>query len=429
MLPDATSQPIAPPFNNDVTATHRLSLDERRARKRALRRQAPRSSHAFCEFSNRIDPVTLLERQATTRLPELIPIRYGRMRVSPFAFYRGSAIVMAQDLARTPSTGIYTQLCGDCHLSNFGDYASPERTLLFGINDFDETLPGPWEWDVKRLAASFYIAGRGNGFSEVDCRNAALATARSYRLHMTEFAGMRTLDVWYSSVTAEKLLNVLRSRRDIRRERRELARIRGHDSLQALTKLTEIVDGRLAIADNPPLITRLEEEELGASLRTLFYQYQRSLQGAQRNMLDRFHVVDVALKVVGVGSVGTRCFIVLLIGQGTDDPLFLQGKEAEASVLSAHLPRSIYRHQGRRVVAGQELIQAASDIFLGWNNGPRGRYFYWRQLRDMKGSVEVEYLSAPDLAAYGELCGWALARAHAHACPTRGRDCGVSGDV
>jgi uncharacterized protein (DUF2252 family) len=388
---------------------------ERRERKHALRRQVPRSSHGFFDFADRTDPVELLERQAATRLPDLIPIRYARMKASAFAFLRGSAIVMAQDLARTPTTGIRTQLCGDCHLANFGDYASPERILLFDINDFDETLPGPWEWDVKRLATSFHVAGRDNGFSEADCRSAVMAVARSYRVNMGKFAGMRTLDVWYSRVTAEGLLDLLQNRHDIKRERRDLGRIRHHDSLQELSKLTTMVDGRLVIVDSPPLVTRVTEDQLGAELRTLFEQYRRSLRGAQRHVLDRFKIADMALKTVGVGSVGTRCFIALLTGSDLDDPLFLQVKEADASVLADYLPRSIYKHQGERVVVGQELMQSASDIFLGWNDGPRGRYFYWRQLRDMKGSVEVENLSAVDLAAYGELCGWALARAHARA--------------
>jgi uncharacterized protein (DUF2252 family) len=395
-----------------VQAAEAMTTDNR---KQALRREVPRSSHAFCDFADRTDPVALLEKQAVSRIPELIPIRYARMRVSPFAFLRGSAIVMAQDLARTPATSILTQLCGDCHLANFGDYASPERVLLFDINDFDETLPGPWEWDVKRLATSFHVAGRGNGFSAAECRDAATAVARSYRLNMRKLAGMRTLDVWYSRVTAEGLLDVLRSRHDIKRERRELGRIRHHDSLEALSKLTRVVDGRLVIVDNPPLVTRVTEDELGAELRTLFDQYLSSLRGAQRHVLERFKIVDVALKTVGVGSVGTRCFIVLLTGSDIDDPLFLQGKEAQASVLASYLPKSIYKHQGERVVVGQELMQSASDIFLGWSDGARGRNFYWRQLRDMKGSVEVENLSAVDLAAYGELCGWALARAQARA--------------
>jgi uncharacterized protein (DUF2252 family) len=401
---------------------HRPTVEERAARGRAAREKTPRSSHAYwVEAPDRGDPIALLESQATTRLPDLIPIRYARMRVSPFTFLRGSAIVMAHDLARTPSTGVRTQLCGDCHLSNFGVYASPERTLLFDINDFDETLPGPWEWDVKRLVASFHVAGRSNGFSEAECREAVLAAVRSYRLHMAEFAALRTLDVWYSRVTADDLLNLIAGATGkagaVMRKRAEqqLGKTRQRDSLQALSKLTEMVDGRLVIANDPPLVTRVTEDQMGTGVRSLFDLYMRSLRSSQCQVLERFEVVDVAIKVVGVGSVGTRCFIVLMTGRDSADPLFLQVKEAEASVLAGHLTKSIYKHQGERVVAGQELMQAASDIFLGWMSGPTGRYFYVRQLRDMKGSVEVETMQPSGFLLYGDLCGWALARAHARA--------------
>ena len=390
------SQPAVSEMGGQPT-THRPTVDERAGRGRAAREKTPRSSHAFwAEAPDRTDPVALLESQATTRLQDLVPIRYARMRVSPFTFLRGSAIVMAQDLARTPSTGIRTQLCGDCHLSNFGVYASPERTLLFDINDFDETLPGPWEWDVKRLVASFYVAGRGNGFSEAECREAVLATVHSYRLHMAEFAAMRTLDVWYSHVTADDLLNLITGASGkagaVMRKRaaQQLGKTRQRDSLQALSKLTEVVDGHLIIANDPPLVTRVTEDEIGGNVRALFDLYMRSLKSSQCHVLERFQVVDVATKVVGVGSVGTRCFIVLMMGRDSADPLFLQVKEAEASVLSAYLSKSTYKHQGERVVAGQELMQSASDIFLGWMSGPNGRNFYWRQLRDMKGSAEIE---------------------------------------
>ena len=404
------------PSLNDGSRTVHLSVDERRARGRAMREKTPRSSHAFwAEAPNRPDPIALLEAQATTRLPDLVPLRYARMRLSPFAFLRGSAVVMAQDLAQTPRTGIQTQLCGDCHCSNFGAYASPERALLFDINDLDETYPGPWEWDVKRLAASVFVAGRGNGFADADCRNAVIAAGRSYRQHMAEFAGMRTLDVWYSRVTIEDLLALLADKQAKKQAQKQIAKIRQRDSLQALSKLTEVVDGHRIIANDPPLVMRVTEEGLWAEVRTLFDKYAQTLRGSQRQVLDRYQIVDVARKVVGVGSVGTRCFIVLLTGRDDDDPLFLQVKEAEASVLAAHLPKNGYKHQGERVVAGQELMQAASDIFLGWMSGPAGRDFYWRQLRDMKGSVEVETLSPANLALYAELCGHALARAHARA--------------
>lgn len=392
----------------------RLALEERRARVRALRDRVPRSSHAtWREAPSRAEPIALLEAQAATRQHDLVPLRYGRMRVSPLAFLRGSAVVMAQDLAQTATTGIRAQLCGDCHLANFGAYASPERTLLFDISDFDETLPGPWEWDVKRLTASVHVAGRVNGFTDADCRNAVLAAARSYRLHMAEFADMRNLDVWYSRVTIGDLLDLITQKQAKKQAQKQVAKVRQRDSVQALAKLTEVVDGRRVFVSSPPFVSRLTTGPLGDEVRSLFEQYTHTLRGAQREVLSRFQIVDVASKVVGVGSVGTRCFIVLLTGRDDDDPLVLQVKEAEASVLEACLPKSGYKHQGERVVFGQELIQAASDIFLGWMTGPKGRHFYWRQLRDMKGSVEVERLSSSNLALYAGLCGRVLARAHA----------------
>jgi uncharacterized protein (DUF2252 family) len=337
------------------------------------------------------------------------------MRVSPFAFLRGSAIVMAHDLAQTPRTGIQTQLCGDCHCSNFGVYASPERTLLFDINDMDETYPGPWEWDMKRLAASIFVASRQNGFSSADCRNAAVAAVRSYRLHMAEFAEMRALDVWYSRVTIEDVLALIAGKQAQKLAQKQVAKVRQRDSLRALAKLTEVVDGRRVIANDPPLLVRLTEDTSSDEVRALFTGYIETLRGAQRYVLDRFEIADIARKVVGVGSVGTRCFIVLLFGRDGDDPLFLQVKEAEKSVLEESLPGVTYQHQGGRVVAGLELMQAASDMFLGWMTGPAGRNFYWRQLHDMKGSIEVETLIPTGMALYAGVCGHALARAHARA--------------
>ncbi len=397
-------------------AARHLTVEERQDRGHALREKTPRSSHAFwAEAPDRPDPIAILEAQATTRLPDLVPLRYARMRLSPFAFLRGSAAVMAQDLSHTPQTGIQTQLCGDCHCSNFGAYASPERTLLVDINDLDETYPGPWEWDVKRLAASLYVAGRGNGFAETDCRDAVLAAVRSYRTHMAEFANMRTLDVWYAHLTIDDLLALIQDKQTKKRAQTQVAKARTRDSLQAMSKLTEVVDGHRIIANDPPIVMRVTEEMNSAEVRTLFDQYVQTLRGAQRRVLERFEIVDLARKVVGVGSVGTRCYIVLLLGRDDNDPLFLQVKEAEASVLEAYLPKAGYAHQGERVVAGQELMQAASDIFLGWMSGPAGRNFYWRQLRDMKASVEVELLTPTNMALYGEICGHALARAHARA--------------
>lgn len=411
------AEPRQAPREAPLVRGVRPTVDERRAQGRALRTRVSRDSHGFwAEKPDRADPIALLEAQATTRVPELVPIRYARMRVSPFAFLRGSAIVMAHDLAQTPRTGILTQLCGDGHCSNFGAYASPERTLVFDINDLDETFPGPWEWDVKRLAASIYVAGRQNGFNEADCRNATQATARSYREHMAELAEMRTLDVWYSHVTIQNLLDAVGDKQTKKRVQKQATKARTRNSLQAFAKLTEVVDGHRIIANDPPLVMRVTEELLDTEIRSLFEQYAQTLRGAQRQVLDRFEILDVAHKVVGVGSVGTRCFIVLLSGRDENDPLFLQVKEAERSVLESQLPPgSGYKHQGERVVFGQELMQATSDMFLGWMTGPLGRNFYWRQLRDMKASVEVEQLSATNLALYGEICGHTLARAHARA--------------
>jgi uncharacterized protein (DUF2252 family) len=401
-------------FTRRIAGERRLTVGERQERGRAARAQTPRSSHAFWAAApDRLDPIALLEAQATTRLPDLVPIRYARMRVSPFAFLRGSAVVMAADLAQTPSSGIYTNLCGDCHLANFGVYASPERTLLFDINDFDETLPGPWEWDIKRLAASLYVAGRGNGFTDADCREAALAVTRSYREHMAEFAGMRDLDIWYSRVTTDDLVALLTSKQQRKQAGKQLSKVRQRDSLQAFAKMTEVVDGRRVIVNDPPFVIRVTDEQLGGQTRALFDQYLRTLRGAQRWVLQQFEIIDVARKVVGVGSVGTRCLIGLLMGRDENDPLFLQIKEAEASVLQPYLPKSVYEHQGQRVVAGQELMQSASDLFLGWMTGNEGRHFYWRQLRDMKGSMNIETLIPSGMVLYAGLCGWALARAHA----------------
>jgi uncharacterized protein (DUF2252 family) len=347
-----------------------------------------------------------------------LPIRYGRMMASPFAFLRGSTIVMAQDLAGTPKTGIQAQLCGDAHLSNFGAYASPERSLLFDLNDFDETLPGPWEWDVKRLAASLVVAGRDNGFDASDCHGAARASAASYRKRIAEFSQMGELEVWYTRIGEEEVRGLLTEARARKSTTKKLSKnvrkARGRDSLQALSKLTRVVDGRRVIDDDPPLLVRIPDgDERRAQIRDILEGYKRTLQEDRRHLLDRYHFVDVARKVVGVGSVGTRAFVVLLEGRGEDDPLFLQVKEAGPSVLEGHAPPSDYTHHGHRVVAGQRLMQAASDIFLGWFRGGEGRDFYSRQLRDMKGSAKVESMSSEELVLYARLCGWALARAHA----------------
>ena len=400
------------------------SVAERRALGREARKAAPRASHgAWAPAPDRPDPIALLRAQDDDRMTDLVPIRWGRMSASPLAFYRGSAALMAADLAPLPRTGLTVQLCGDAHLSNFGLYGSPERELLFDVNDFDETLPGPFEWDLKRLAASFVLASRNNGFDESVARETALAAVRSYREHMTAYAEMHELDVWYSHIVADELLDMARASRAVKKvagkagmklAEKTFAKARSRDSLQAAGKLTEVVDGSRRIVEQPPLVMHLKELDENEATASLFAQYKATLEDDRRELLERFEVVDIARKVVGVGSVGTRCIIVLLLGRDSDDPLFLQVKEAGPSVLEPYLGRSRFVHGGHRVVAGQRLMQAASDIFLGWMTGkPAGRQFYWRQLRDMKGSVETELLKAPGLEILATMCGWTLARGHA----------------
>ncbi|MEV8539555.1 DUF2252 domain-containing protein [Streptomyces sp. NPDC051572] len=386
---------------------------DRAERGRAARKRVARSAHAgWIPSVDRPDPVAVLERQGRDRLPELLPIRYGRMAASPFAFLRGSAAVMAADLASQPHTGLTVQLCGDAHLLNFGLYASPERALLFDLNDFDETFPGPFEWDVKRLAASVAVAARENGHSDTKAHRAALEATAAYRTALRGLARKGELAVWYERIDADSLLPLVRSSRHRRRVESSLTRARRRTSLHAVGKLTETVDGRRRIVHDPPLLEPAGAADM-ASLRKIFSDYRSTLSEERRLLLDRYRFVDAARKVVGVGSVGTRCFIVLLAGRDQDDPLFLQIKEARKSVLEEHLPNGPYVHPGHRVVAGQRLLQAASDIFLGWMTGPQGRAFYWRQLRDMKGSADVAGMRPEALTAYARLCGNALARAHA----------------
>jgi uncharacterized protein (DUF2252 family) len=353
----------------------------------------------------------LLEESNQARLPELAPIRYGRMLETPFAFFRGAPIVMANDLARTPVTGLRVQACGDAHLLNFGAFASPERTLVFDLNDFDETLPGPWEWDVKRLAASVVVAGRVSGKDDPSSREAASAAVRTYRQTMAELAGKGVLDTWYARVDAATLIESAKGRTR-RLAKQTLNRARRHTSVQALPKLTEVVGQERRIVDDPPLVTHVAEEGLRDRLVAIFLRYRASLSEDRQGLLERFRFVDFARKVVGVGSVGTGCYIVLLEGEGSDDPLFVQIKEAQASVLEAHVGRSTYRNHGKRVVVGQRSMQAASDIFLGWTSDG-DRDYYVRQLRDMKGSVVLEVLDQADLLQYAGLCGGTLAQAHA----------------
>jgi uncharacterized protein (DUF2252 family) len=399
----------------------------RRAAGKAARTRAPLESHAEVVTGGRADPVDLLEGQAASRVPELVPIRYGRMLASPFAFYRGGALIMASDLSRTPDSGLQVQLCGDAHLSNFGFYASPERRLVFDINDFDETHPGPFEWDVKRLAASLAVAGRGNGFSRKKRRVMVLAAAAGYRQTMREFATQGNLAVWYSHLDAETLVKQIGEQLDTARQARVqvmLDKARTRDSVQAVAKLTQLVDGRARIVSQPPLIVPVEElwgEEQAASayhaLRGLVRSYRQTLQWDRRHLLEQFELVQLARKVVGVGSVGTRAWILLFEGLDGQDPLFLQAKEAQPSVLSGFVKARGFKNQGQRVVTGQQLMQATSDIFLGWQRaeGPDGveRDFYLRQLRDGKGSVVVEEMVPDGMTFYGRICGQALARAHA----------------
>ncbi|HWY89709.1 MAG TPA: DUF2252 domain-containing protein [Solirubrobacteraceae bacterium] len=406
-----------------------LSVAERVARGKAARAEVPRSSHAAFEPSpSRPDPVEVLERQAKTRVPELVPIRYGRMLVSPFTFYRGAAMIMAGDLAATPRSGLTVQCCGDAHLSNFGVFASPERRLMFDLNDFDETLPGPWEWDVKRLAASVLIAARDNGFAVRYQDRVVLDTVESYRTAMADFAAMNNLDVWYSHLDIERTLEELGPQlkpAQVKRTAKTLAKARTKDSMSAFSKLTHIVDGEARILAEPPLIVPIhdlaqgaERDDMFEGLRELVGSYRQTLEYDRRVLLEQFHLTDIARKVVGVGSVGTRAWIALMLGRGGRDPLFLQLKEAEASVLEEFLGPSAFANHGERVVAGQRLMQASSDIFLGWLHVEEGidgqsRDFYGRQLKDWKGSAEIERMKPSGLAAYGRLCGWTLARAHA----------------
>jgi uncharacterized protein (DUF2252 family) len=446
------------------------SFDERRAKGRTAQDQTPPSSHSgWSAAADRPDPVGLLEAQNRTREPDLVPVRHGRMMVSPFTFYRGAAKIMAADLKDTPVAALGTQLCGDAHLSNFGMFASPERRLVFDLNDFDETLPGPFEYDVKRMAASFVIAGRNNGFAKADTRAAALAAVTAYREAMADFARMSTMDIWYAHFEEDRFRTLIQdalgevtpevkktpeakktkaakagkaakaakagkkeprdakqaklAKEAARRAEKNLAKAHTRDSVQALSKLAEQVDGQYRIVSQPPVIVPsrdlaatfgLSPDQVMPALHEQFRAYRATLQDDRRKLLERFQIVDAARKVVGVGSVGTRAFIILLEGRDAHDPLFLQVKEATASVLEASLPRSRYRQHGERVVQGQRMMQASSDIFLGWTKGiDVNRHFYWRQLRDMKGSALVELMAPVTLTYYGQMCGWTLARAHA----------------
>ncbi len=390
---------------------------------KAARKQTPRTTHAAFQPAPDRDPIGILGDQESDRLPELLPLRHERMAESAFAYYRGTPAVMAFDLASTPRSNILVQASGDAHISNFGLFASPERALVFDANDFDETLPGPWEWDVKRLATSVTIAGRSNGFSAAVNRDATMAGTRSYRQWMARYAGMRLIDVLYASITADHIREAAEAsggfagRLGASRRRLEaiFSKARQRDGMRAFESLTGVVDGRRVLLDDPPVVTHIDLAPIGgtAALEKVFTDYRASMPEDRRAYLERYRFVDVALKVVGVGSVGTRCFILVLEGRDENDPLMLQAKEATVSVIAPHLAATDHTNQGQRVVIGQRIMQATSDVFLGWTRGPGGRDFYVRQLWDMKGSVDIARLQARGLTFYATVCGWALARAHA----------------
>ena len=406
-----------------------LTRTERVAKGKLARAEAPLAGHADFSPATDRDPIALLESQATTRVPELVPIRYGRMLTSPFSFYRGAALIMASDLAETPRSNLRTQLCGDAHLSNFGVFASPERHLVFDLNDFDETLPGPFEWDVKRLAASLEIAGRDNDFKTKSRRRIVLSTVAAYRQGLREFADQTNLDVWYAHLNMDEVMAKYGPQlapKGLKRTEQLLAKARTRDNMQAFSKFARIVDGRAQIISDPPLIVPAEEllpdldsSALYEQIHKLVRAYRRTLQPDRRVLLEQYQLLQLARKVVGVGSVGTRAWILLMEGVDGNDPMFLQAKEAQQSVLEVFAGASEYANCGQRVVAGQRLVQAVSDIFLGWQRA-KGvddveRDYYIRQLRDWKGSVPVEELGPPGMEIYGRLCGWTLARAHARA--------------
>jgi uncharacterized protein (DUF2252 family) len=419
-----------PRYQLDTGLGH-LTAAERAARGVSARAEVPLEAHAGLDLpADRPDPLALLAEQGESRVAELVPIRWGRMMVSPFTFYRGAALPMASDLALgTPVSGLPVQACGDAHLSNFGVFGSAERRLVFDVNDFDETATGPWEWDVKRLAASLEVAARANGLTGKQRRKVVAAAAASYREAMHGFAGLSNLDIWYARADLDELREQFNAQLKARQRKavdKGLAKARTRDSMQELGKLTRVVDGRQRIVSDPPLLVPIDELITGQARRKAFQsqlsellgKYRRTLETDRRYLLDQYEFADLARKVVGVGSVGTRCWIVLLLGKNDNDPLFLQVKEAQESVLTRFTGPGKFANQGQRVVAGQRLMQAASDIFLGWQRTEAGldgqpRDFYVRQLRDWKLSIDIEAMAPRGLRLYGELCGWTLARAHA----------------
>ena len=420
------------PFASAWRRKH-LTVDERRARGRDARKEAPRSGHGRWEPEpDRPDPIALLEEQAQSRVPELVPIRYGRMLASPFTFYRGATLIMAADLAATPGSGVTVQLCGDAHLSNFGLFGSPERRMLFDINDFDETLPGPWEWDVKRLAASFEVMGRDRGFARADRRDVVMAGVREYRDRMRDAAGLGGLAAWYDHLEAGLLLKLVRKEVRVKRVSKGeghalqamVAKARTRDSTRVMTRRADEIDGETRIVADPPVIIPIEDlvmpgsewEDPAPLIKALLSSYRRTL-GNQHHPIEEYRYVHAAYKMVGVGSVGTRCYIMLLMGRDSGDPLFLQVKEAQESVLERFAGTSTYPHHGQRVVAGQRLMQAATDIFLGWQRikgfDGKTRDYYVRQFHDWKGSADVDTMLVPGATLYSRICGATLARAHA----------------
>jgi uncharacterized protein (DUF2252 family) len=396
-----------------ASQSHFKSRAARVSAGKELRDSLPRSSHAAWQATaNRRDPIEILEESNRDRIADLVPIRYGRMLRSPFTFLRGSAALMASDLATLPKTGIHVQACGDCHLLNFGLFATPERNLVFDINDFDETLPGPWEWDLKRLAVSFVIAGRDQGLDDDACRAAAMECTRAYREHLREYSRMNPLEVWYSKLDAEALIAMAPDAATKERRERLAEKARERIVENAFPKLVSQVGGRYRFVEQPPILYHSAEEDAEERVREGLEEYRLTLPDERRKLLDRYQLEDYAVKAVGIGSVGTRCFILLLFSE-ENHPLILQVKEARRSVLEPYVERCEYENQGQRVVVGQRLSQSSSDIFLGWVRGRRGFDFYVRQLRDMKMTGPIEGITAAQVSMYAELCGWTLARAHA----------------
>ena len=393
-----------------------LTFEERMAAGVALRQKVPRSSHAEWNApTNRPEPISVLQHSDSGRLQELLPIRYGRMKQSPFGFYRGAAAVMACDLVQTPATGIRVQACGDCHAANFGGFASPERQLVFDINDFDETLPAPWEWDVKRLAASIVLGLREIGLGEGRCRDAVYNMAQSYREQMRRHTRMRALEVWYSQVNADEFIQEAKTSGAKKRWEKREGEARKETGEHIVPEITHVKNGRMRFVDYPPLVYHRDTDRIRRLVMEMFRRYRKTLPEERRILLDRYQIVDVAGKVVGVGSVGTRCAVVLLVADKDDDPLLLQFKEAHPSVLESHAGKSRYKNHGERVVTGQRMLQAASDVFLGWTSDGAGRDYYFRQLCDMKMKLDLSKMPKADWFEYVEICGRTLARAQARA--------------